>query len=124
MKVLELKLKQIKVVTLFVVFFLGAWTTMFSQNQNAIYWVDDIAFTSENCMSNESNFGALKLASSPDSSIDSVKVFVEVGFKNTIFESLETFNDFDLEYWLLSINAFKLESPLNITIQYQSGSLE
>ncbi|MFH6772955.1 alpha/beta hydrolase [Gaetbulibacter aestuarii] len=93
--------------------------SMLGQN-NSIYWTDEGLFSSGECLSNTSDFRQLKLLVKPDTEVDNVKIFIEVNFKSEIFESVQAFNDFDLEFWLLENEAFKSETPLKITIQYKS----
>ncbi|MFY0713469.1 alpha/beta hydrolase [Seonamhaeicola sp. NFXS20] len=96
----------------------------FTQNNKAFTWNDTTLVNSNECLSNETNFTNFKLTKITTKEISNLKVYVEVHFKSKIFDSLEAFNNFDLEFWLLSIKAFKANANLKITVAYSVNSVE
>ncbi|WP_282134727.1 alpha/beta hydrolase [Seonamhaeicola maritimus] len=96
----------------------------FSQSDDVYYWNNTELVSSSDCLSNKSNFDDLKLAKTSTETITNFKIYVEVNFKNKVFDDLKSFNDFDLEFWLLSHRAFKAGASLKITIAYTINSEE
>lgn len=123
MKNTKLILKQYKTLLIIVVLYLTTIINGFSQSNDVVYWLDNSIFNSGICLNNLSSFNKLKLATQPNSVIDKTNISIEVNFKNTSFKSIDEFNNFDFEYWLLSNNAFKSETNLKITIEYTSQSV-
>ena len=105
----KLSLKRNK--TFFILIVLLVITQLQVFSQNSINWLDGSIFSSGECLSNQSKFDNLKLQTNPESKLDSIMIYIEVNFKSESFKSIKEFNDFDMEYWLLSNNAFKSESP-------------
>ncbi|WP_406685477.1 alpha/beta hydrolase [Seonamhaeicola sp. MEBiC1930] len=115
-------MKQKQVIFFAVILLLAIVNFGFAQNDYAYSWNNTELVSSVECLSNNSNFEGLKLSKTIEEDHSDVKVYVEVNFKNKIFERIEDFNQFDLEFWLLSNRAFKTGVDLKITIAYSNNS--
>ncbi|WP_248724756.1 alpha/beta hydrolase [Seonamhaeicola sp. ML3] len=117
-------MKQKQLVIFAVILVLFITNSGFAQTGNAYSWNNDELVESGNCLSNQTDFRGLKLTQRTNEDPSDVKVYIEVNFKNKIFDSIDAFNSFDLEFWLLSIRAFKTGVDLKITVVYTNSSGE
>jgi esterase/lipase superfamily enzyme len=92
---------------------------LFSQNNNYIQLLDNNLNHQDSCLTNKSDYTKFKLVRLEETiQLDSLKIQVEANYKNKEFRSLDSFNQFDFKFWLLSGDSFKNQGDFKLRFSY------
>lgn len=94
-------------------------TDLHSQNNDYVLLQSNSIIQHDSCLTNRFDYSTFKLAKAPNSAIlDSLNIQVEANYKSKEFKSLETFNQFDFKFWLLSNDSFKNQGNFKLRLTY------
>jgi len=103
--------------TLLFIFF--TLTICSGQNQ-PLFGIVDNSYNTQECLTNTSNYSTFKLTTrDTENQISNLEIKASVVENNQIFSTLESFNNFDFKFWLLSTNSFQSSNNLTISISYR-----
>lgn len=111
--------KNIKLLMAALCLFIGSyWAT--AQNNQYLSLDDNTLIKGDSCLTNRSDYSKFKLIKTTDNfSLDSLNIQVGANYKREAFSTLESFNQFDFKFWLLSNDSFKTQDDIDLHIVYK-----
>jgi esterase/lipase superfamily enzyme len=97
---------------------------LYSQNTSYVKLRDNNLLR-DSCLTNRSDYTKFKLVKENHESIvlDSLKIQVQANYQNLEFQTINSFNQFDFKFWLLSNSGFKNQGDFKIRLTYLSNSV-